>query len=253
VIRMETVLECKNVTKYFGGLAAVNDVNLEVGKGEIVGLIGPNGAGKTTLFHLISGFEKPTSGTINFKGGDITGLKPFKIANKGVTRTFQLVRPFYLMTPINSLVVALLSDRAKRMGDQSKDIQDRAWGLLELVGMAEPINMVRLCNTLPYGDLKRLEIARALASKPELLLLDEPFAGLAPEEVTRMQLLIQKLQKEGNTIIAVEHILRPLMKIVNRVIVLHHGQKISEGTPKQIAEDRQVIEAYLGARGLALA
>jgi len=250
---METVLECKNVTKYFGGLAAVDNVSFKLGKGEIVGLIGPNGAGKTTLFNLITGFEKVSSGAIEFKGEDITKLRRDQIVNKGITMTFQIVRPFYSLTPLTSLVVALSSDRAKKMSDQSKDIQDRAWELLELVGMAKPLNLVRICGNLNYGDQKRLEIARALASKPELLLLDEPFAGLFPEEVTRMQSLIQKLQKEGNTIIAVEHRLRPLMKIVKRVIVLHHGQKIAEGTPEEMVRNEKVIEAYLGAVGLALA
>lgn len=249
---MQAILKCKNITKYFGGLAAVDNVSFKLGKGEIVGLIGPNGAGKTTLFNLITGLEKVSSGTIEFKGEDITKLRPDQIVNKGIARTFQIVRPFYSLTPLTSLVVALSSDRAKKMSDQSKEFQDRAWELLELVGMAKPLNLVRICGNLNYGDQKRLEIARALASRPELLLLDEPFAGLFPEEVTRTQSLIQKLQKEGNTIIAVEHRLRPLMKIVKRVIVLHHGQRIAEGTPKETVRNEKVIEAYLGVGGLAL-
>jgi branched-chain amino acid transport system ATP-binding protein len=250
---MKIILECKKLTKYFGGLAAVDNINLQVDKGAILGIIGPNGAGKTTLFHLITGFEKVSSGTVEFKGEDITNLKPFKIANMGIARTFQIVRPFHMMTVFDNAVVSCLSKRATKLSAPSKSLQDRAWEILELVGLGDSANMMRIANVLPHGDLKRLEIARAIASKPEVLLLDEPFSGLSSGEIAEMQSLILKLHKEGYTIVIIEHILRALMQIVKNVFVMDFGKKIAEGTPQQIAKDKKVKEAYLGKRADILA
>jgi branched-chain amino acid transport system ATP-binding protein len=249
---MEKVVECQSVTKRFGGVVALNNVSLHFKKGELVGIIGPNGAGKTTLFNVITGFEKPDSGAVYFKGENISGLRPHKIANKGVVRTFQVERPFSLMSVLDGVRVAFLSQRGEKMRDHSKSIEEEAIELLKLVGMGDPANIYKLCGTCSHGQLKLLEIARALALKPEVLLLDEPFAGVFPEGVLRIQSILQNLCKQDVTVVMIDHRLGPLMEIAERVIVLHHGEKISEGTPKQVAEDEKVVEAYLG-RGVSFA
>jgi branched-chain amino acid transport system ATP-binding protein len=249
---MEKIVECQNITKRFGGIVALNDLSLSFQKGELVGIIGPNGAGKTTLFNVITGFEKPNSGAIYFKGENVTGLRPHKIADKGIVRTFQVERPFFLMSVLDGVRVAFLSKRGKRMRDKSKSLEEEAIELLKLVGMADAVNMYKACGTCSHGQLKLLEIARALALKPEVLLLDEPFAGVFPEGVLKIQSILQSLRKRGITVVMIDHRLGPLMEIAERVIVLHFGEKISEGTPKQIAKDEKVVEAYLG-RGMKFA
>lgn len=249
---MEKIIECQNITKRFGGIIALKNLSLSFKKGEIVGIIGPNGAGKTTLFNVITGFEKPNSGSIYFKGEDITGLRPHKVAEKGIVRTFQVERPFFLMSVLDGVRVAFLSERAKKMREKSKSIEEEAIELLKLVGLANAVDMYKACGTCSHGQLKLLEIARALALKPEVLLLDEPFAGVFPEGVLRIQSVIQNLRKQDLTVVMIDHRLGPLMEIAERVIVLHFGEKISEGTPKQIAKDEKVVEAYLG-RGMKFA
>ncbi|MGQ9460268.1 MAG: ABC transporter ATP-binding protein [Candidatus Bathyarchaeaceae archaeon] len=238
------LLEVENLTKRFGGLTAVNNVSLHVDEGEIVGLIGPNGAGKTTLFNLISGFIKPDSGTVKLRGEDITGLEPYKIVNKGLARTFQVVRPFRHLPTIANVLVSLESPRATRKIEWLKTPERRALEVLEDVGLSEM--MLEPAEILPHGDLKRLEIARALATDPDLLLLDEPFAGMNPIETDFLTKSINTMHLDGHTMIIVEHKLHALMKLANRVIVLHRGEKIAEGKPEEIAKNKKVIEVYMG-------
>lgn len=236
------ILEGEGVTKYFGGLAAVSYVDFYVDQGEIVGLIGPNGAGKTTLFNLISGALVPKSGVIRFKGRKITGLKPHQICRMGVARTFQSVKVFANMPVFENVLVAALFGNSARMS--SAEAAREANALLEFVGLsamrATPAKDLTLANQ------KRLEVARALATKPELLLLDELMAGLNPTEVAQAMELVTRIHEQGITIFMIEHVMRAIMNICNRIIVLHHGEKIAEGTPQEIATSRKVVEVYLG-------
>jgi branched-chain amino acid transport system ATP-binding protein len=240
------LLEVDNLTKRFGGLTAVNNVSFHVDEGEIVGIIGPNGAGKTTLFNLISGFIKPDSGIVKFKGEDITGLSPHKIVNKGIARTFQVVRPFRHLPVIANVMVALKSPRGTKNIEWLKTMERKAADILEDVGLSEV--MLEPAENVSHGDLKRLEIAKALATEPDLLLLDEPFGGLNPLEVNYLTKSIIRMHLDEPTrgILIVEHKLHALMKIVKRVIVLHQGEKIAEGTPEEIAKNQKVIEVYMG-------
>ena len=238
------LLEVENLTKRFGGLTAVNNVSFHIDEGEIVGLIGPNGAGKTTLFNLMTGFLKPDSGTVKLNGEDITGLEPYKIVNKGLARTFQIVRPFRHLPTIANVLVALASTRATKKIEWVKTPERKALEMLEDVGLTEM--MMEPAEILSHGDLKRLEIARALATEPELLLLDEPFSGMNPIETDFLTKSIRTIHMDGHTMIMVEHKLRALMKLVKRVIVLHQGEKIAEGKPEEIAKNKKVIEVYMG-------
>ena len=240
---MGLILEVKNLTKKFGGLTAVNDVNFEIRRGEILGLIGPNGAGKTTIFNLISGFEKPNSGAVRFDGVDITGLKPFKIVNHGVARTFQLVRSFHYMNLLDNISVACLSSRGK---DSWRDLgtDEVASTILSSVGLVDKARLPPVI--LPHGDLRKLQIGKALGTNPELMLLDEPFSGLTFEEKQVINKLINRLLDEGVTIFITGHVLRELMTLVPRVIAMHQGRLITEGTPQEVADNKVVREAYLG-------
>ena len=240
---MGLILEVKNLTKKFGGLTAVNDVNFEIRRGEILGLIGPNGAGKTTIFNLISGFEKPNSGAVRFDGVDITGLKPFKIVNHGVARTFQLVRSFHYMNLLDNISVACLSSRGK---DSWRDLgtDEVASTILSSVGLVDKARLPPVI--LPHGDLRKLQIGKALGTNPELILLDEPFSGLTFEEKQVINKLIHRLLDEGVTIFITGHVLRELMTLVPRVIAMHQGRLITEGTPQEVADNKVVREAYLG-------
>jgi len=240
------LLEVEKLTKRFGGLVAVNNVSFHIDEGEIVGIIGPNGAGKTTLFHLISGFLKPDSGTVKFKDENVTGLTPHKIANKGIARTFQVVRPFRHLPVIANVMVALKSPRGSRKIEWIKTIERKAVDMLEDVGLTEL--MLEPAENVGHGDLKRLEMARALALEPDLLMLDEPFGGLNPLETDFLTKSIQRIHLDHPTrgIVIVEHKLYALMKIVKRVVVLHQGEKIAEGKPEEIAKDKKVIEVYMG-------
>jgi branched-chain amino acid transport system ATP-binding protein len=240
---MGLILEVKNLTKKFGGLTAVNDVHFEIRRGEILGLIGPNGAGKTTIFNLISGFEKPNSGTIRFDGVDITGLKPFKIVNHGIARTFQLVRSFHYMNLLDNISVACLSTRGKdSWGELGTD--EVASSILSSVGLVDKARLPPVI--LPHGDLRKLQIGKALGTNPELILLDEPFSGLTFEEKQVINKLIHRLLDEGVTIFITGHVLRELMTLVPRVIAMHRGRLIMEGTPEEVANNKVVREAYLG-------
>ena len=227
------LLEGKGVTKYFGGLAALKDVDFEIEEGEIVGLIGPNGSGKTTLLNCISGVLVPTSGRIYFLGQDITGLKPHKICKLGMGRTFQIPRPFMNMTVLENTMVCTDGDR------------ERALEAVRHVNLEEKINV--LAKTLTFHERRRLEIARALAVNPKIILLDEVAAGLNPKEIVEFTGLIKKIRDElGITILWVEHVMKAIMTTAERIIVLNKGTKITEGTPKEVAENPEVIEAYLG-------
>jgi branched-chain amino acid transport system ATP-binding protein len=238
------LLEGEGVTKYFGGLAAVFEVDFHVDTGEVFGLIGPNGAGKTTLFNLISAALTPRSGAIRFKGKNITGLKPHQICRLGVARTFQTVKIFANMSVLDNVALGALFGAAARMS--SADAERQATALLEFVGLsalkAAPAKDLTLANQ------KRLEVAGALATQPELLLLDEIMAGLNPAEVAQAMELVARIRDKGITIIMIEHVMKAIMTVCDRIMVLHHGQKIAEGMPQEIANSKTVIKVYLGER-----
>ena len=237
------LLSAEGLTRRFGGLTAVDNVSFGVEAGDLVGIIGPNGAGKTTFFNLLTGFLRPDRGAIVFKGSRITGLPPYRIVDRGLARTFQIPRPFPNLTALENAAAACVSHRARRMGGE-EDLWRRAMGTLAAVGLEE--KAAHPVHTLPSGDLKRMEIARALATHPEVLLLDEPFGGLTPSEIVLLTALIGILSRRGVTMLIVEHKLRELMRLVKRVIVLHFGRIIAEGAPDVVARTPAVIEAYLG-------
>ena len=236
------ILEGKGVTKYFGGLAAVSNVDFNVEQGEALGLIGPNGAGKTTLFNLISAALTPKSGTIRFKGENITGLSPCKICRMGVARTFQMVKVFPDMPVLNNVVLG--SYFGMSPGMSSADAVREATALLEFVGLSAV--KATLAKDLTLANQKRLEVARALATQPELLMLDELMAGLNPTELAQAMELVTRIRDKGITIIMIEHVMKAIMNVCERIMVLHHGVKIAEGTPQEIANSKTVIEVYLG-------
>jgi branched-chain amino acid transport system ATP-binding protein len=245
----EIILQVKNISKLFGGVRAVNNVSLDLSKGDILGIIGPNGSGKTTLINCITGFVKKDTGKVIFKGEDISKLKPYKIADKGLLRTFQIMRPYYGLPAFKNLVIPLYSPRAKRsMGGKFGDRDQIAINLLEDVGFERDS---RVCyasaSTLPTGYLKRIELARCLALKPDILITDEIFSGLSASEISTMVSLIEKLQIGGISIIMVEHRIRELFKLVKRVIVLDFGKKIAEERPEEVFRCEEVREAYLGS------
>lgn len=238
---MSALLEVGELNKHFGGLHAVRNVSLSVQRGEIVGILGPNGAGKTTLYNLLTGFIAPDAGArVDFDGRSLLGLAPYRIASLGISRTFQLCRPFIGMSVIENVVVGALG--AKRGGD---DLVARATTLLARVGLGEKAGVA--VDALSYGDQRRLEIARALAAKPALLLLDEPFAGLSSGEIGDLSVLIRQVHRdEGLTVLLIEHKLREFMRLVDRVIALDFGEVIAQGTPDEIVRHPAVIEAYIG-------
>ncbi len=250
------LLETKNITKTFGGIHAIEDVNLHINKGEINALIGPNGAGKTTLFNCITGFYPPTKGRIIFNGEDITGLKPHQIAETGMARTFQNIRLFAEMTVMENILIgsqcryrmtllgAILND--KRTKNEEREISRKALQYLRFTGLSKFAN--HLARNLSYGDQRRLELARALATEPKLLLLDEPAAGMNLNETKGLMELIKKIKDEEITILLIEHDMRMVMKIADTITVLDHGIKIAEGTPKEVQKNEKVIEAYIGRR-----
>ncbi|MFH1242914.1 MAG: ABC transporter ATP-binding protein [Pseudomonadota bacterium] len=238
------ILEGKGVTKYFGGLAAVSNVNFNVEQGEVLGLIGPNGAGKTTLFNLISAALVPKPGAIRFKGQNITGLKPHQICRMGVARTFQTVKIFARMSVLENVVLGSYFGKSPRM--PSADAVREATELLEFVGLSA-VKAIP-AKDLPLANQKRLEVARALATNPELLLLDEIMAGLNPAEMAHAMELIRRIRDKGITIVMIEHVMKAIMSVCERIMVLHHGEKIAEGTPKEIATSEKVIEVYLGEK-----
>jgi len=241
------ILEGQGVTKYFGGLAAISNVDFSVEQGETFGLIGPNGAGKTTLFNLISAALTPKSGTIRYKGVNITGIKPYKICRMGVARTFQTVKVFPDMSVMDHVVLGFYFGRSPGMS--SVEAVREAMEILEFLGLsalkAIPAKELTLANQ------KRLEVARALATKPEILLLDEIMAGLNATEIGQAMALVTRIRDRGMTIIMIEHVMKAIMNVCEKIMVLHHGAKIAEGTPQEIATSKKVIEVYLGEKGHA--
>jgi branched-chain amino acid transport system ATP-binding protein len=236
------LLEGISVTKNFGGLAAVSQVDFKVTKGKVVGLIGPNGAGKTTLFNLVSGAIVPKSGPINFKAENITGMQPYRICRKGVARTFQSVKVFENMPVVENILLGSIFGNTN--GSSMSEATEEALELCEFVGLSEMRAIP--AHSLTLGNKKRLEVARALATRPELLLLDELMAGLNPTELADAMDMVNRIRDRGITIFMIEHVMHAIMSICDRIIVLHHGEKIAEGTPKNIAANKTVIEAYLG-------
>jgi branched-chain amino acid transport system ATP-binding protein len=245
----QITLSVENITKSFGGLLAVDKVSLHVRKGELLGIIGPNGSGKTTLVNLVTGFVRPDSGKVIFKGSDITGKMPYKIAELGMVRTFQMVKPFYQLPAFKNLIIPLYSPRVKKLrGGRYGERDDVAIDLLEEVGFErDSFVPYKAASSLPHGYLKRLELARCLALRSELLILDELFSGMSMSEVASTLPIIERLHEQGLTVIMVEHRLRELFRVASRVIALNYGRKIADGSSQEVMESEAVRAAYLGS------
>ncbi len=238
------ILQVEGIVKQFGGLVALDHVDLSVEQGQIVGVIGPNGAGKSTLLNVIAGVHRPTSGKVSFKGRKISGLSPDRVCRQGVARTFQIPRPFSRMTALENVQVAVTFGNRTLQSDPRRFAEE----MLEFV--AFPVPYQTMASSLNTAQLRRLDLARALASNPKLLLLDESAAGLTPNELTDLQKLVFKIRDQGTTILIVEHLMRLIMQLCDRIIVLQYGVKIAEGTPAEIAADENVANAYLGEKYL---
>ncbi len=237
---MKPLLEVKGVSRFFGGLAALTEVSFNVVKGEILGLIGPNGAGKTTLFNVVNGFYPPSRGEVLFNGNRISGLKPHQICRLGVARTFQVVKPLQRMSVLDNVIVSAFVRANSRA--HAKEIANET---LRFTGLYDDRDL--MSKGLPLGKRKRLEIARALATQPEMILFDESCAGLTPTELDHSIEIIRKIKERGVTIMVIEHHMKVIMSISDRIAVLNYGEKIAEGTPGEITANPLVIEAYLGA------
>lgn len=242
------LLQTSQLSKQFGGVKAVDSVSIDLEEGALLGIIGPNGSGKTTLVNLITGFVRPDSGQVFYRGRDITGLMSHTIMGLGIARTFQMVKPFYGLPAFKNLIIPLYSPRVKRLvGGKYGDRDAVALDLLEEVGFErDSFVPYKAASVLPHGYLKRLELAMCMALRPELFILDELFSGLSMAEVASIIPIIEKLRMEGRTIIMIEHRLRELFRVADRVIVLNYGEKIAEGTPEEVINSKDVKEAYLG-------
>ena len=235
------LLTVSDLTRDFGGLRAVDRFSFAVEPGEILGLIGPNGAGKTTVFNLITGFLRPTSGQIFLEGRSIVGLRPHAVIRRGIARTFQLVKPFPRLSVRENVTLAAFTHEPTR-----RRAEELAGQLLERVGLGDRLDAPAADLTL--GAQKRLEVARALATRPRVLLLDEPMGGLNPREVDEASVLVKQIRADGVTVVLVEHVMKAIMRISDRVVVIHHGEKIGDGPPDRVVQDPNVIAAYLGTR-----
>lgn len=252
------LLEISNVTKDYGGLEALSNVSMQINDGDIISLIGPNGAGKTTLFNCITGTLPPTCGSIRFQGKELVGLAPHDIARIGISRTFQHIRLFNRMSVLDNIMIgndhkgstgiigALI--RPPRVGREEEASKDKCMEVLSLFGERLLPRLKQNADTLSYANRRRLEIARALVSEPRLILLDEPTAGMNPNETKGVTDLIRLIQKRGHTVLVIEHKMKVVMAISDRIVVLDHGEKIAEGTPHEIARNKEVIAAYMGGR-----
>ncbi len=245
----DPLLRVAHLSKAFGRVLAVADVSFELGKGEALGIIGPNGSGKSTLVNLVTGFVKPTAGAVELRGKDITGIAPHRAVNLGIARSFQMARPFYNLPVYKNVVIPAYSPRSRRhLGTEFGDRDEAAIHLLEDVGFERdsPIPWKK-AGELPHGYLKRLELARCLALDPDLIILDELFSGMSMSEIAGVLPLLERIRKDGKTLIMVEHRLRELFRVVDSVIVLHFGSKIAAGAPQEVMGMKEVAEAYLGA------
>ncbi|QGY41549.1 ATP-binding cassette domain-containing protein [Pseudodesulfovibrio cashew] len=234
-----SLLEIKDMTKQFGGLTAVDSLDLSIGRGEILGLIGPNGAGKSTAFNCVAGVFPPTNGSIVFDGEDITGQSPWDLCKKGMGRTFQIVKPFNALTALENVMVGAFATTSKR-----NEAEEKSAEVLDMLGMGDKKELKPGAMTI--ADRKRLEIAKALATDPKLLLLDEVMAGLRPTEVDEVIEIIRSLKESGMTIFVIEHIMRAIMALSDEIVVIQFGKKICQGVPEVVANDENVIKAYLG-------
>ena len=248
-MKTEPILRVVELSKNFGGVRAVESVSFEVGDGEFLGIIGPNGAGKTTLLNLITGFLKPNSGEVFYRGKNITGLRPYKICELGIARTLQMVRPFYNLPAFKNIIIPLCSPRAmQKSGSKYGDRDDIALDYLEEVGFErDSLVPYKPAGILPHGYVKRLELARALAMQPDLLVLDELFSGMSMSEVASTMFIIERLRERGMTIIMVEHRVKELVRVADQLLLLNFGAKIIHGSPMDVVNSRQAIEAYLGS------
>ena len=243
------LLKASKLYKNFGGVQAIHDLSFELAEGELMGLIGPNGSGKTTAVNLITGFVKPTAGNIFYRGQDITGRAPYKIVRLGIARTFQMVKPFYQLPAYKNMIIPLYSPRVKRMtGGKYGDRDAVALDLLEEVGFERDAHVAyKAASVLPQGYLKRLELAKAIALNPDLIILDELFSGLSLAEVASIVPIIEKLRQEGKSILMIEHRLKELFRIADRIVVLNYGEKIADGKAAEVMESDAVKNAYLGS------
>jgi len=239
-----SIIEVNGITKYFGGLRALHSIAFILEKGEILGLIGPNGAGKTTLFNIIAGTFPPSSGSIRFNGEEITFQEPRRICHKGISRTYQLVRTFSNLTVYENVLVGLCFGKPRNQGGFT---EGEAYELLQLTGLLQKANVP--ARSLTLVGRKQLEVARALATRPKVLLLDEAISGLNPTETETMMALIRNIQSRGITVFMIEHIMKAVMGLSDRILVLNFGELIAQGTPEQVSKNKDVIEAYLGAEG----